>query len=383
MSHLIKDKKLKQPRINRRSTSLFLSAVMVLVGMFTCDRTRAADTTSFRKGTVNATTLNVRARPGTNFEVVAKLRKGATVRIVAQTEEWYEIIAPSSSEAWCAAHLLAGDGTVAEDGLRVRSGPGIVFSAYHRLEKGTKIKKNDRRVNGWQSIQPPDDATVWVSRQFVDAQEPAPTGDAQKTVTTTAIEKDADEAQSAKPEKEDEETDGLSEDGDQAVADTADEDRQGKTAATPEDETPATETDSEEAPTAGADKTAAERNGAEEDDFSTDAEERGTEFELDEEEGTGEEDDERARETAPKTEPPPPLREGVVIPLEGKQTPFATHILANVKGKKAYPKAYLRSSRIDLTPWEYKSVRVHGKKVQYEGWSRPVFVVRGIERLLE
>lgn len=354
---------------------------MTLAVLFTLDSTPAADTTSLRKGTVNAGTLNVRARPGTNFEVVTKLQKGARVQIVSQTEGWYEIIAPPSSEAWCAAHLLADDGTVAEDGLRVRSGPGIVFSAYHRLEEGTKVKKSGKRVNGWQSIQPPANATVWVSRQFVDAQAPPPASASETTMVTTN-EKNAEKSQSVDPKTEDK-ADGLSKDGDQTARDTAEKDSEEKTAAVPQEEPPATETDTEEAATADDDKTAMEATDTEHDDFSADAEERGTEFGLEEKEDSGREDDQGVWKTTEKNGNPPPLQEGVVIPLEAKKPPFATHILANVKGKKAYPKAYLRSSRIDLTPWEYKSVRVHGKKVQYEGWSRPVFVVRGIERLLE
>ncbi|MFO7820933.1 MAG: SH3 domain-containing protein [Lentisphaeria bacterium] len=287
-----------------RPPLIMLTLVALFTGLVFSSPNAIAQEEESRTGIVTANKLNVRVKPALKFEVVAKLKQGAEVTILSKTEDWLEILAPETATAWCAAHLLAEDGTVKEDELRVRSGPGVVFSAYGTLEKGEVVEKNGDLVNGWQPIKPPTDATAWVSRRFIKVEQvKAELMPDQKTDTA------------------------------QKGENSAEEDTKAATAS----DTP-TEPQRQENP-----------------------------------------DEESAQEgeNEPATAP---LQMGVIIPLEERKTTFATHILADVRGNKAYPKAYLRSPRIELDKWEYKSVRIHGRKIDYEGWSRPVFVVRGIER---
>ncbi|HOX03906.1 MAG TPA: SH3 domain-containing protein [Candidatus Paceibacterota bacterium] len=57
--------------------------------------------------TVKASRLNVRAGPGENYSVVARLEKGATVRVIRQVDDWIEIASPESASAFVASSLVS------------------------------------------------------------------------------------------------------------------------------------------------------------------------------------------------------------------------------------------------------------------------------------
>ncbi len=56
--------------------------------------------------TVAPKKLNVRAGPGENYSVVARLQKGDTVKVLRKVEDWVEIEAPTNAFAFVAADLL-------------------------------------------------------------------------------------------------------------------------------------------------------------------------------------------------------------------------------------------------------------------------------------
>lgn len=107
-----------------------------------------------QKGTVLAGVLNVRARPGLRFEVIAKLRKDDPVTVVAEEQDWFGIAVPKIAKAYIAARFLGPDGTVIGDKVRVRSGPGLVFTPYAELHEGEKVEPQGDPENGWQRITP-------------------------------------------------------------------------------------------------------------------------------------------------------------------------------------------------------------------------------------
>lgn len=57
--------------------------------------------------TVKANRLNVRAGPGENYSVVARLEKGATVQVIRQVDDWIEIASPESASAYVASSLVS------------------------------------------------------------------------------------------------------------------------------------------------------------------------------------------------------------------------------------------------------------------------------------
>jgi uncharacterized protein YgiM (DUF1202 family) len=57
--------------------------------------------------TITASRLNVRAGPGENFSVVARLDRGATVKEIRTVNQWMEIEPPQGAQAFVAANFLA------------------------------------------------------------------------------------------------------------------------------------------------------------------------------------------------------------------------------------------------------------------------------------
>lgn len=274
---------------------LFLSVFTVPLCMAVEDTAETTESSANKQNTktgiINANILNVRARPGTNYEVVGKLRKGSEVEIVSKKDDWYEIRPPAGVEAWCAKKYLSSEGEVLSEKLRIRAGPGVFFSTYGRLPKGIKVVTKGRDSEEWQLIKPPPQATVWVSAEYVKE-------------TEKAEEEDHDE-----PIQEDE----------NAVRDVTDE--------------------------------------------------------IAEEQVETEEETERAAESEPKDK----NTVGILIPLKDQKVGNITHALADIRGHSAYPKLLLQSSKINFLQWEYKQVRVYGRKTGQRKNNQDVYAVTGIK----
>ncbi|MFW6414369.1 MAG: SH3 domain-containing protein [Verrucomicrobiota bacterium] len=145
-----------------------------------------AESEQAREGAVTAGTLNIRARAGRNYETVGKLRQGDKVEILEEEDDWLGIKAPSDIQAWCAAEYLGADGENQADRLRVRAGPGIVFSPITKVSEGEKVELTDETSNGWQRIKPPEHTIVWVHSDYVDVAEPE--GDREKDEAMAGLE---------------------------------------------------------------------------------------------------------------------------------------------------------------------------------------------------
>lgn len=65
--------------------------------------------------TVTGSTVNVRSGPGTNFPVVTKVNRGATVSLLDQAFGWYRVVlADGSTTGWIASWLLSAGTTNAK-----------------------------------------------------------------------------------------------------------------------------------------------------------------------------------------------------------------------------------------------------------------------------
>ena len=158
------------------------------------------DDTGLRTGVVRAGVLNVRARPGTRYEVVCQLREGEEVVIMDETDEWYEILVPARASAWVAERFVAAGGRITGDRVRVHSGPGLVFTTYAYVNTDDRVTVLNEVRNGWQKIEPPKGATAWVSSRYVDA-EAVPDPEEMKTVGVAAEEAaETDEEAAAAPD---------------------------------------------------------------------------------------------------------------------------------------------------------------------------------------
>ena len=122
--------------------------------------------TEFPAGTVTGTVtdaeagLNVRSGPGTEYEVLTKLKNGASLIITQQSEGWYQVFYRSEdgvitsgfvSADYVTVTSLPGTITDAEAGLNVRSGPGTDYEVLTKLANGSAVIVAEQ-LEGWHRI---------------------------------------------------------------------------------------------------------------------------------------------------------------------------------------------------------------------------------------
>ncbi len=117
-----------------------------------------------RYAVVNVDRLNVRTGPGSDFSKVNSVELGSVLRIHDEKSGWLRISA--SRKEWVFARMMhfVDRGTVNATTLNVRSGPAVTFNKLAALSKGKEVFVYDRR-NGWCRIGLEE---RWVSEQFLD-----------------------------------------------------------------------------------------------------------------------------------------------------------------------------------------------------------------------
>jgi uncharacterized protein YgiM (DUF1202 family) len=128
-----------------------------------------ADVPQSVKGVINASRLNVRVKPGTSYTVVAKLKRGAEVRVVSMKNDWCQIIAPGSASVWVAGRFLK-DGKATRS-VKLRSGPGIAYQPYAQVPAGTVLKVVEFADADWVKVAPLPFLTAWVAKRFIECDE--------------------------------------------------------------------------------------------------------------------------------------------------------------------------------------------------------------------
>ena len=140
--------------------------------------------------TVVAEAAKVRTGPGTNYDEAAKLAQNTPLTLLARAGDWYKAQQQDGSIVWVAAELLsmnqaAADllpdatdipapppakvGTVAEDNLNLRDGPGTNFIGMSKLNAGTNLDLL-ARYNDWLQVQTDNGRTGWVLSQNLTLQ---------------------------------------------------------------------------------------------------------------------------------------------------------------------------------------------------------------------
>jgi len=322
-------------------------------------------------GKVSVDRLNVRARPGTSYEVVAKVVRDQELTVVGREGEWLEIIPPPRTAAWCSTRYVGVGGRISGDKVRVRSGPGVVFSVYAILPAGAVVETVGEAAGDWQQIVVPKDATVWVHGQFVDIVE-AP-AESLEAVTGVGDETGPDTADaSASAETAEVAGEGII--PKLNVQNISRIDAGETTVAEALAPVPEGGPDSAGSPVVAGGQLPLGEGG----DGGADGNEGVPEAVM---------IDDSFIETAEEGAPPVPegpqveQREGTLVSLKTKANEFATHALVARDGDKAYLLCYVISDLLNLGEWENHSVRIFGRPVDYEGWRTDVLHATGIQLL--
>lgn len=375
----------------------FHSSIGILFAVFCCTvfclRTNAGEQSgdSPNTGIVTANVLNVRARAGTHYEVVTQVECGDELQIVGGNDEWLEVLAPPGSRAWVAERYIGEEGKISGDRVRVHSGPGLVFTTFHYLNAGDRVTPTGEAVRGWQQIDPPEGATVWLSRAYVrvivpEEEEAAAEGGAESSVEGSAESGVASEDEA--PEvAEGEEAAFSEEDAEEAEPDVP-EGADATSGEVQEDIISEEEVDVSEIPPE--EKEAEEEEGPPESDEIVDRETEEAAGEGEEtvgegtaeEETAGAEEDDQVAEGSDVEDERAATRvrlEGIVLPLKDSGETDLTHVLGVRIGNTCFPKCFLRSDTIDLREWEWRRVGVYGKQSRPAGWRKPIIDVSSIQ----
>jgi SH3-like domain-containing protein len=120
---------------------------------------------------VKADRVNLRARPGLNYEVVLQVNFGDVLTVAElEGEEWIGVAPPRNAHAWVHRDFVK-DGKVAPARLNARSGPGINYSVMGRLGRGADIVPVEE-FGDWIKIVAPENARLWVHRDYLESAAP-------------------------------------------------------------------------------------------------------------------------------------------------------------------------------------------------------------------
>jgi uncharacterized protein YraI len=146
---------------------LFVGVALLLLGM--------VFHVSAESVTVSGASVNVRAIPSSNGEIVGQASKGDVLTTTGVKQgDWVEIAAPASVSVWLYGELVR-EGVVAALSVRVRSGPGIGYRPVGTLSKGTPVTVLETRGD-WLRIAPPAACSLWISGKYVSSSAaPVPT----------------------------------------------------------------------------------------------------------------------------------------------------------------------------------------------------------------
>lgn len=120
---------------------------------------------------VTADRVNLRARPVLESETVGQAGEGELLNVRSVETDWVQVAPPATTEFWVHGDLIEND-TVVVNKLNVRAGASINYSIVGALKKGDKVTVTGR-FGEWLKIQPPDDSSLWISREFVELIYPA------------------------------------------------------------------------------------------------------------------------------------------------------------------------------------------------------------------
>lgn len=355
-----------------------------------------------RPGTVTAHVLNIRARPGQQYEVIGKFKKDDPVQVVGEAEGWYEVLVPPTVEAWIAMRFIDAANKITADRVKVHSGPGAIFSIYGFVKKGDIVKKlGEPTADGWQKFEALPGLSAWVSREFVAVKVP---GDTSGSVVKPADEKAAGTAAAARPPPApDVPAKAATGGGDQTEAATAAGAEEAVVTPPPPAQVPekaapvvtAVKPVPAVTPAAPATATAPKpvvaptvpvKTGPTLSDTlaggrpATDA---ATTVNTTRK---GEPLAVPASGKGVKTGTTTVTRDGVLTSLKEQASAAATHLLSKHVGNTLYPECYIilgKDTNAKLQDWENRNVRVFGRELWYPNWKRPVLEVSGIEPLAQ
>ena len=112
---------------------------------------------------VTNTDCNIREGYGTNFPLIARVKKGTILVKIGQQDNWFRIRMPDQRIGWIREDLvdIKSSILVTLDKCNIRLGPSTDFRVKSTVPKGTPLAKISEQ-NGWSRVHLPDGEIGWI-----------------------------------------------------------------------------------------------------------------------------------------------------------------------------------------------------------------------------
>ncbi|MHC5110727.1 MAG: SH3 domain-containing protein [Planctomycetota bacterium] len=148
--------------------------VVAWASLLTCS-VAMAQRTVIATGEVVANDVYVRSGPSLNHYTICKLGAGFRVSVFSERGDWYEILPPEGTFSLVSGEYVDTadnkDGVINGNNVRVRAGSSLNENKYTvqaMLSKGAEVKILGENPDGFLKIEPPADATLWISRNYIE-----------------------------------------------------------------------------------------------------------------------------------------------------------------------------------------------------------------------
>lgn len=137
---------------------------------------------------VTADNVNLRAKPQLSAEIVGQAHYDEVLSAREIGEEWVEVAVPDPIDLWVSEEFIQRpDNVVTTRRLNVRAGPNINYNVVATLERGATVIPRGE-LSGWLKIAPPEAASIWIHRDFVErvVEEAAPVAEGETPMLLAA-----------------------------------------------------------------------------------------------------------------------------------------------------------------------------------------------------
>lgn len=117
---------------------------------------------------ISADVANIRAGPGTGYDVLWKVEKYHPIIVLDKSDSWYLFQDFEGDKGWVHQSLTGKiDAIITKSEIsNIRSGPGSSFNVLFKVEKGIPFKVLNRKDN-WIQIQHADGDMGWIHSSLV------------------------------------------------------------------------------------------------------------------------------------------------------------------------------------------------------------------------
>jgi len=111
---------------------------------------------------------NIRLGPSTNFRVKATVPKGTPLAKISEENEWSRVHLPDGEIGWIRNDLHADtqESLFAQQDCNVRDGPGTNYQQIDRIEAGTPVIELEKQDN-WYKVQLPSKKLGWIREDLL------------------------------------------------------------------------------------------------------------------------------------------------------------------------------------------------------------------------